>query len=140
MLDFSRLNLLAFAAFSRGARLHQAALQAMHERRWDDAETLFEMAAARYRREIEVQALARLRVHQMMARVFAAGDFVDTERCLEVERRLCQLERIESLSPPFELVDAHSMLARWLDGPADADEPPAAVTPDLGELPLSRAA
>jgi hypothetical protein len=140
MLDFSRLDIMALAAFSRGARLHQAGLHAMHERRWDDAERLFEAAAARYRREIEVQALARLRVHQMMARVFAAGDFVDTERCLEVERRLCQLERIESLAPPFELVDAHSMLARWLDDPAESAAPSGESATDLGELPLGRAA
>ena len=39
-------------------------------------------------------------------------------RRLEPDATACwvyDLDQIESLSPPFEMVDAHSLLANWLD-------------------------
>ncbi len=117
MLDASLLWPLATrlpAAFS-GARLHRAALLALSRGEFGTAERLFESAAERYRQDVMVEPLARLRVHQLMARV-RAGVRADQEGALllEVERRLCRLEEIESLEFPFERVDARSLLARWI--------------------------
>jgi hypothetical protein len=41
------------------------------------------------------------------------GEGLDGDRCLDVERRLCRLERIEAPWPPFPLVEATSLLASW---------------------------
>jgi len=115
MLDIPRLKENVRTALRGSTRLHRAALAAIHARNWERAEELFEAAAERYRRELEVEALARLRVHQMMARVLAGCDpGSESQRCLEVERRLCRLDRIESLQPPFALIDARSVLASWI--------------------------
>jgi hypothetical protein len=115
MLDFMRLTQHAPWAIRPGAHLHRAALAALHGGRYQVAERLFESAALRYRRELEVEPLARLRVHQLMAHVLAHPDSdSDVEACLEVERRLCLLESIESLEPPFARVDARTMLGNWI--------------------------
>lgn len=101
-------------AFS-GIALHRWALEAIHRGGYDAADRLFEAAASRYRVELAVEPLARLRVHQMIARVRALDNPErETELSLEVERLLTRLDRIESLEPPFELVDAGSLLATWL--------------------------
>ena len=98
-----------------GHLIHQAGLWAARAGDFPRAERLFEAAARRYRAELDLVPLARLRVHQLMARVHAAThDGPDSERCLEVERRLQCLQRIESLAPPFPLVEASSLLATWL--------------------------
>jgi len=98
-----------------GHLIHQAALWAARAGDFPRAERLFESAARRYRAELDLVPLARLRVHQLMARVHATSrDGPDSERCLEVERRLHCLQRIESLAPPFPLVEASSLLATWL--------------------------
>lgn len=76
---------------------------------------LFERAALRYRRELRTEALARVRVHQLMATACAAGGRV-SPLSLEVDRALTRLERIESPVPPFPMVATHVLLARWLDG------------------------
>ncbi len=99
-----------------GAALHRAGLTAMSAGRCGVADRLFERAAHRYRREIRTEALARLRVHQLMTRARAAGD-PGGRLCLEVERALTRLDRIESPEPPFEVVPAHSLLATWLAEP-----------------------
>jgi hypothetical protein len=107
-----------------GTRLHHWGLRALHEGRYGEAELLFERAAAQYRRELGVERLARLRVHQLMGRVRALeSPERQAELGIEVERLLARLERIESLEPPFPLVDASSLLATWLtEAPAKAEE------------------
>ena len=114
MLALSRLALTALAAVSQGASLHRAALEAVHERRWERTELLFEAALRRYRQDLEVEAIARLRVHQLVARVRSEREpSLEGGRCLEIERRLCQLDRIESMTPPFDLVEAHELIGNW---------------------------
>ena len=106
-----------------GARLHRAALGALHRGHLRAAEALFEHAALRYQREIAVEPLARLRVHQLIARA-RSGPEAETGGglALEIERRLCRLDRIESLEPPFPLIEARTLLASWMSGgPAAAD-------------------
>ena len=94
--------------------LHHAALWAAWEGAFPEAERLFEAAALCYRSELDVVALARLRAHQAMVRARTSGDDDrNSEQCLDVERRLCRLERIEAPWPPFLLVDATSLLASW---------------------------
>ena len=123
MLDLKPLAIRTLSLLSRGAVLHRSALKAMHERRWGDAELRFEAAARRYRRDLDVEPLARLRVHQMMAQVLSGAESGRrVERCLEVERRLSQLESIESLEPPFAPVEARTMLASWLADAPGASE------------------
>jgi hypothetical protein len=120
-----------------GASLHRAALHATAAGASRTAEALFEGAAEHYRLDLEVEALARLRVHQLMARVRASADLRrDTVLCLEIEQRLTRLDRIESLEPPFALVPASRLLANWMvearSVPPDARPPvdPAAMATD----------
>lgn len=124
MLDSSGLLLLLahrIPALFDGAGLHRAALAEMNHGRFERAEDLFEIAARRYRDEVEVEALARLRVHQLMAKVRsgALGEAEAGKLVLEVDRRLARLDRIESLDAPFRLMDARALLASWLPA-ADA--------------------
>jgi hypothetical protein len=105
-----------------GAGLHHAALYEMSRGRWDAAERLFERAARRYRVEVRVEPLARLRAHQLIARIrggrtAAAGREL---AIVEAERLLCRLTRIESLNAPFALTDAHALIGAWL-GPDDTE-------------------
>ena len=95
-----------------GHTLHRLGLAAMHAGRWREADALFDRAARCYRREIEVEALARLRAHQGIARL-RAGQLQDPQQMLEVERRLYRLRTIEELEPPFALIDAGRLLAAW---------------------------
>ncbi|HTR96410.1 MAG TPA: hypothetical protein VMH61_00765 [Candidatus Acidoferrales bacterium] len=110
------------ARFAPGENVHHRALAAMAAGRLAEAEGLFERAAERYRRELRVEALARLRVHQMMARARALADPArEAEAMLEIVRALNRLDRLESTSGPFELCDAREVLARWLaERPGDA--------------------
>jgi hypothetical protein len=91
-----------------------------------DAEQLFESAAVSYRRELSVEALARLRVHQLMARARATGDPArEAALMLEIVRTLNKLDALESLDPPFERVDARRVLSEWLAAaPVAATETP----------------
>jgi hypothetical protein len=118
-------------ALFTGRALHRAALHATAAGKSHTAEALFERAADHYRMELEVEALARLRVHQLIARARAGGDpRRDAAMCLEVEQRLTRLERIESLAAPFELVPASQLLASWMLDPlrpAPAAGPPATL-------------
>ena len=54
--------------FVPGRALHRRALAAYASGAHADAEQWFEAAVMRYRRELAVEPLARLRVHQLMAR------------------------------------------------------------------------
>lgn len=101
-----------------GRTLHRLGLASLHAGRWREADALFDRAAGGYRREIEVEALARLRAHQGIARL-RAKQVQDPQQVLEVERRLYRLRTIEQLEPPFALIDAGRLLAAWTDkGPA----------------------
>ena len=106
-----------------GSLLHKAALWATWEGAYPQAAGLYEAAARCYQAKLELVPLARLRVHQAMARARASADGVrDTESFLDVERRLCRLEHIEEPWPPFTLVDASSLLASWIEtGSPEAD-------------------
>lgn len=124
MLDSARLLPLAhhLPVLFDGAGLHRAALREMTRGQWAAADRLFESAASRYRSDVEVEPLARLRVHQLMARV-RSGSLPEPESAqlvLEVDRRLCRLGRIESLEAPFTFVEARTLLASWLP---DAEAP-----------------
>ena len=100
----------------RGATLHRAALAVAAAREFVLAERLFETAALRYRTELMVPALARLRVHQLMAR---AEDCLERDRDAaleysgEIARRLQSLDVIEDPSPPFRPVAAADLVAMW---------------------------
>ncbi|OGF15315.1 MAG: hypothetical protein A2W00_06955 [Candidatus Eisenbacteria bacterium RBG_16_71_46] len=119
-VHLSRLPLVA-----SGRSLHRAALQALTRGRLEEAWTLFERGAARYRAQLQIEPLARLRVHQLIARVRAGlSHHEESALALEVDRRLARLERIESLEPPFELVDARRLLATWQSSPMAAPESP----------------
>ena len=134
MLDSLRLwNLIArVPGLAPGAALHRAGLQALHDGRWDAAEHLLDLAAQQYGRELRVEPIARARVHQWIARARRGGQ-VEVEACLEVERRLYRLPRIERPEPPFELTDACELLASW-----SASAAPCAR--DTGPIPPGRAA
>jgi hypothetical protein len=101
-----------------GHALHRAALHASAAGAHPAAAALFERAAAHYRMDLEVEPLARLRVHQLIDRARASGNPCrDEAAVLEIEQRLTRLERIESLSAPFELVPARRLLATWTRDP-----------------------
>jgi hypothetical protein len=96
-----------------GAVLHRAGLHAYSAEDYEAAVGFFEAAAERYRRELRTEPLARVRVHQLMARACAEGGGASPVS-LEVDRGLACLGRIESPFPPFELVPAHVLMAMWL--------------------------
>ena len=98
-----------------GEQLHRAGLHAFAGGEHETAVRLLERAALRYRRDLRTEALARVRVHQLMAAACAAGGRV-SPLSLEVDRALTRLERIESPVPPFPMVAAHVLLASWLSG------------------------
>lgn len=105
-----------------GEYLHLAGLRAFAAREYETAILLFEGAALRYRDALKTEPLARVRVHQLMARACAAGGWI-SPLSLEVDRALTRLEQIESPEPPFALMPAHVLLASWLEGAeAAADE------------------
>ncbi len=98
-----------------GRTLHRAGLHALAGGHPMHADRLFECAARSYRRDLDVERLARLRVHQSIARYRAGGPLAGGEEAsLGIERALCRLGRIESLVSPFELVDARRLLAHWM--------------------------
>lgn len=117
MFDSSKVMLLvASLPFTSGARVHRAALQALHEEDWGAADRLFEAAAVRYRKELACEPLARLRVHQSIART-RAGRSVPESVYVEIEGALARLDRIEALEPPFAFVDAHALMGCWAAAP-----------------------
>ncbi len=119
---------LRFApGFLPGSRLHLHALAAYAAGRPADAEPIFQAAAAAYRRELSVEPLARLRVHQRLVRARASGSPGEEAECmLEIVRSLNRLDRLESLHAPFALSDAREVLSEWL-----ADSPVADGVPTL---------
>jgi len=107
---------VGFPRLLQAGSFHRAGLAAAADHQYELADRLFEAAAARYREEIRVPALARLRVHQLMVRA-EAGSTLDHDAALEssgeIERRLLALETIEDLDPPFSEVRAGELFARW---------------------------
>jgi hypothetical protein len=104
-----------------GRAVHRLALSSAAAGRWDEAEWRFEAAASAYRSSLEVEALARLRVHQRMARARAAKDPVrEAEMMLEIVRGLNRLDRLETFEAPHELCDAREVLSRWLASSGEA--------------------
>lgn len=99
-------------AFS-GVALHRAALQASSAGAFARADRLFDRAAARYVSDLDCQSLVRLRVHRLISRVRADGADRRRAQCLEIEHRLGRLEAIESVGPPFELIEAQALLGSW---------------------------
>ncbi len=135
MPDRSYFAIRVLALATRGAVLHRWGLEAFDAGRFDTASLMFEAAVRRYRHELAVEPIARLRVHQLMAQVLSGAEpAAQPERCLEVERRLCQLDQIESIAAPHHLVDAHSLLGTWLDAGTRMAQPA------MENMPLSRAA
>lgn len=122
LLDSPRVRALACQCPSifSGEQLHRAGLHALAAGEHESAVRLFEQAALRYRRDLRTEALARVRVHQLMATACAAGGRVSPVS-LEVDRALTRLECIESPVPPFPMVAAHVLLASWLGG-AEPDD------------------
>lgn len=101
--------------FVPGRTLHRRALAASAAGRYVDAEQLFEAAAASYRVELACEALARLRVQQLMARARACGDPArEAAMMLDIVRGLNKLDRLESFAAPHEMRDARVVLAEWL--------------------------
>lgn len=125
-----------------GARLHLLALEAFAAGRLDAAERLIDAAVGAYRRETAVEALARLRVHELMIRARrpeAAGR--ESEYMQEIVRRVNRLDSLESLTAPYMREDARLVLARWVgELPAAA---PVGAGPAVGSalaMPRTQAA
>lgn len=114
-----------------GRALHRRALAAAAAGAHADAEQWFEAAATSYRRELAVEALARLRVHQLMvrSRAGAAAAAEESTAMIEIVRRLNRLDRLESLVAPYGLSDARTVLAEWLVQADDAAAPGERVAP-----------
>jgi len=119
-----------------GALLHRRALDVSLSGRHAEAERWFEAAAACYREELAIEALARLRVHQLMTRMRArpAADAAASDM-LEIVRRLNRLDHLERLEPPFDLSDARSVLAEWIE----RAENPAGAAPERTAATLQAA-
>lgn len=123
----------------RGQALHRRALAAMAAGRDVDAVWLCEAAALRYRRELNVEALARVRVHQGMAAARARGDAAgEADALLDIVRAVGRLDQLESLSAPHALADARIVLSEWLARSAHAAVPDALA--GTGPAPEARAA
>jgi hypothetical protein len=116
-----------------GRALHRRALAAYASGAYADAEQWFEAAVMRYRRELAVEPLARLRVHQLMARAHAGAIGAgETTAMIEIVRRLNRLDQLERLQAPFELADARGVLAEWIE---HADAVPAVPAASGASLP-----
>lgn len=107
----SRWLLARFGILARASALHRAALAASHAGEHEAAAALFGRAVRAYRRDLDVRGLARLRVHEGLARLRVAPAADAAAIAAEVERGLGQLEEIESPEPPFAPVPAAALLA-----------------------------
>lgn len=122
MLDTIALSLAHRLApqWVPGATLHRRALSLCAAGRPEAAGPLMEAAALAYRRELAVEALARLRVHQSMAQLRArGGDPGESPMLFDIVQGVQRLSRLERLDPPHELDDARAVLAEWLGEPQE---------------------
>ncbi len=101
--------------FARAATLHRAALEASAAGDRRGAALLLARAARAYRKELRVEALARLRVHE---RMMHWRESCDEALAVEIERRLARLDLIESLDPPFRVMPAHEVMGAWRGDPS----------------------
>lgn len=118
MLELPVLRLLALTApgFLRGAWLHRRGLVAASHGQSQRALVLFELAASRYRAEVSIEPLARLRVHELLVRATSPdGNREAPELMLQIVSKLNRLDRLESLEAPFALEDARTVLSRWIE-------------------------
>lgn len=119
-----------------GRALHRRALAAAAAGAHADAEQWFDAAVARYRGELAVEPLARLRVHQLMVRARAgAAAAGESTAMIEIVRRLNRLDRLESLRAPFALTDARAVLAEWLEQADAVTAPRERVAPAEAPVP-----
>jgi hypothetical protein len=105
-------------ALASGQACHRRALTAAARSDRAAAERWFGHAIARYRRDLAVEALARLRVHELMLGARPGGGEPATDAAglmVEIVRRLNRLDRLETLDFPHELADARSVLAGWVE-------------------------
>ncbi len=99
-----------------GAWFHQRGLAVFAAGDPAQAVHWFELAALRYRDELAVEPLARVRVHQLMARGRAvASAAAESVAMIEIVRRLNRLDQLERLESPYELADARVALADWIE-------------------------
>jgi transposase InsO family protein len=99
-----------------GRWFHLRGLQAFSDGDTVGADRWFELAALRYREELTVEALARVRVHQLMARARSADSgAAESAAMIEIVRRLNRLDLLERLRSPYELADARVVLADWIE-------------------------
>ena len=105
-------------ALASGQACHRRALTAAARGDRAAAERWFGHAIARYRRDLAVEPLARLRVHELMLGARPGGGEPATDAAglmVEIVRRLNRLDRLETLDFPHELADARSVLAGWVE-------------------------
>ena len=101
-----------------GEACHRRALTAAARGDRAAAERWFAFAIARYRRDLAVEPLARLRVHELMVGARPGGGEPAGDAAgvmVEIVRRLNRLDRLETLDFPHELADARSVLAGWVE-------------------------
>jgi len=111
------------------ATLHRLGLTALAAGDTRGADALLERAALACRAEFETERLARVRVHQLMARALEHGR--EWEASSRAERALSRLEWIESIEPPFEMLDARRALAVWSSPARVASPAPRVLQPSL---------
>ncbi len=97
-----------------GRWLHRRGLAALAAGDPERAAHWLALGGEAYRRELAVAALARLRVHELMAASLAAGR-VESPALVEIVRRSNRLDQLERLAPPHELADARAVLGEWLE-------------------------
>ena len=105
-------------ALASGQACHRRALSAAARGDRRAAERWFGLAIACYRRDLEVESLARLRVHELMLGARPGGGEPPTDAAsvmVEIVRRLNRLDRLETLDFPHELADARTVLAGWVE-------------------------
>jgi hypothetical protein len=105
-------------ALASGTACHRRALAAAARGDRAAAERWFGRAIARYRRDLAVEPLARLRVHELMVGARPGGGEPATDASdamVEIVRRLNRLDQLETLDFPHELADARSVLAGWVE-------------------------
>ena len=104
--------------FGSGRACHLRALAAAARGDRTAAERWFGLAIERYRRDLEVEPLARLRVHELMVGARPGGGEPAPDAAgvmVEIVRRLNRLDRLERLDFPHELADARTVLAGWVE-------------------------
>lgn len=116
----------AIPRLASGEAMHHRALDLAARGDLAGAERCFELAAACYRRELAVEPLARLRVHQLMTRA-RANPVAEGASLVEIVRLLNRLDRLESLQSPHGLADARTVLAEWIAAHGPSAAPPAPV-------------